>query len=56
MNYLKKYRKEAGLANTDENKNGECDANNPYNDNTPTKETLAYLNGMLKHKSTPMTT
>lgn len=55
MNYLKKYRKEAGLVNTDENQNGEA-ANNPYSDNTPTKETLAYLNGMLKHKSTPVTT
>jgi len=44
------------LANTDENMNGEGANNNPYCDNTPTKETLAYLNGMLKHKSTPATT
>ena len=42
MNYLKKYRQEAGLANNDENRVSST-SNNPYCDNTPTKDTLAYL-------------
>lgn len=43
MNYLKKYRREAGLAVTNEN-------SLRHKDVTPSKETLDYLSGMLKQQ------
>lgn len=47
MNYLKKYRQEAGLSKTNENAHQlrEADA-----DLTPTKQTMMYLNGILSNK------
>ena len=49
MNYLKKYRHEAGLARSSTAKeNTAFDA-----DQTPTKETVMYLNGMLPRQGGP---
>ena len=48
MNYLKKYRHEAGLARSITTKENVFDA-----DQTPTKETVMYLNGMLPRQGGP---
>ena len=40
MNYLKKYRKEAGLLGNNENTRGDL--------TTPTRETLDYLAGAVR--------
>ena len=45
MNYLKKYRHEAGLARSSNAKENYATAFDA--DQTPTKETVMYLNGML---------
>ena len=49
MNYLKKYRKDAGLTKAPTNENAL--EGGAFNDCTPTKETLAYLNGMMKRQN-----
>ena len=48
MNYLKKYRQDAGLTRTNENAT-HSGHENIYGDHTPTKETLDYLSGMLRN-------
>ena len=47
MNYLKKYRRDAGLTQANENSILSSDRN-------PTKETLAYLSGVLKSRQVPV--
>ena len=51
MNYLKKYRHEAGLARSSTAKENYATAFDA--DQTPTKETVMYLNGMLPRQGGP---
>ena len=51
MNYLKKYRQEAGLAKGRTAKENYATAFDA--DQTPTKETVMYLNGMLPRQGGP---
>mmetsp|Transcript_18629 Transcript_18629/g.25110 ORF Transcript_18629/g.25110 Transcript_18629/m.25110 type:complete len:101 (+) Transcript_18629:145-447(+) len=51
MNYLKKYRKDAGLISSNENMHRFTGADGTV---TPTKETLDYLAGAIKQQKTPV--
>ena len=51
MNYLKKYRHEAGLARSSTAKENYATAFEAGQ--TPTKETVMYLNGMLPRQGNP---
>ena len=51
MNYLKKYRKEAGLTSNAENMHRFGGADGSI---TPTKQTLDYLAGAIKQQNVPV--